>query len=409
MVGQTSGAAGSKFAIALVLAVHLSIAGTAQAQGDVAPRFEWAALGITPSLTVGHLGIDTNVFSESEHPKRDFSANVTSQLQMWLRLAALRITGATSMNLVHFNTYTSQRSVNTTNSLRFELPLARVQPFVETALLYTRDPGSIEIDTRARRTNTSISTGASVRLTGTTSLEVSASRSQFGFDRDATFRGVNLAQALNQRVETGSLSARFELTPLTALVLGVRRHSDRFALTPDRDSATLRGAVTLEFQPDALLSGKATVGYQRFDPKRSDIPNFTGLVTSVDLAYALFDATQFTFAVQRDVGHSYDPAAPYYVQTGFSGGLTQRLGSAWAVRVSAGAQSLNYRRARHDSGASAASPTSDTFGTYAATLTYDMTSGARIGMRADYIRRRSAFADRSFEGLRFGPTASLSF
>jgi hypothetical protein len=385
------------------------MASTAQAQSSVPPRFDWGALGITPSINVGHVGVDTNVFSESENPKRDFSANVSSQLEAWLRLAALRLKGSTSVNVVHFRTYASQRAVNTTNTLRLELPLARVQPFVEGSVLYTRDPGSIEIDTRARRTSTTVSAGASLRMTGIAWLTLSASRNQSGYDRDATFRGVNLARALNQRSDAASISARFELTPLTTVVLGVRRQSDRFDLTPDRDSSTLRTAVTFEFRPDALVSGNATVGYQRFDPSRSDIPDFTGLVTSIDLAYTLFGITQLTCGVQREVSYSFDPATPYYVQTGFSGGLTQRFGSAWAARVSGGAQSLNYRAERSETGSPTRGAMFDTFRTYGAALTYDLTTGARIGFRADYARRRSAFADRSFEGLRFGPTATLTF
>jgi hypothetical protein len=82
-----------------------------------------------------------------------------------------------------------------------------------------------------------------------------------------------------------------------------------------------------------LLKGTATIDYRSFDLKREDITDFAGLVTAVDLSYVLLGVTQLAFGVQRDVGYSYRPASPYYLQATVSAGVTQRFVSRWAAEA----------------------------------------------------------------------------
>ena len=79
---------------------------------------------------------------------------------------------------------------------------------------------------------------------------------------------------------------------------GVRPHRPARPVAAHPEGAehvlSTRIAARVTFQPLALISGTASVGYREWTPLQDDIPEYRGTVATVGLAYALFGTTRST-------------------------------------------------------------------------------------------------------------------
>ena len=60
---------------------------------------------------------------------------------------------------------------------------------------------------------------------------------------------------------TGTL--RYALTPLTQVVMDAGYIEDRFVFRPAQNTENLRANVGFEFAPDAVIRGRAALGFRR--------------------------------------------------------------------------------------------------------------------------------------------------
>jgi hypothetical protein len=287
-----------------------------------------------------------------------------------------------------------------------QLPLNRVRPYIAVTFLNSRQRPGYEIDARARRIEDSLAIGSQVRVLGKTMLDVSASRGHVSFDADAVFLGTSLREVLNRDFDRLSTALRYSLTPLTTIVLLAEAQRDRFEFSPVRDADSVRVTPGLELGRRALISGRAFLGYRKFDALGPGVPSYRGAMASVDVAYTLKGVTQFAVRAERDVNYSFEVSEPYYLLTGFSGSVTQRITGAWDVQGTGGRQSLDYRRiGRVDAGRARIDRTLS----YGGGLGYRFGRGARLGVNLDYYRRRSDVARREYKGLRAGSSVTYGF
>ncbi|PYR74819.1 MAG: hypothetical protein DMF86_17395 [Acidobacteria bacterium] len=99
----------------------------------------------------------------------------------------------------------------------------------------------------------------------------------------------------------------------------------------------------LEFSPDALLAGKALVGYRRFDSLSPNQPDVSGVVSDVTLAYTLLGWTRLDGQIVRDLGYSFQLLQPVYFSMTTQIRVTQRMfGPVDALLLGARTQ-LGYR------------------------------------------------------------------
>src|SRR5207249_3147817 len=104
---------------------------------------------------VSNLGVDNNVFNASDNPLSDTTAAVGPAINVWSHAGPVRLSGKSAGQYLYFKTYENQRSWNTNQDLRLELPMARLTPFAAGAYVNTRSRPGYEIDSRARAaTNT---------------------------------------------------------------------------------------------------------------------------------------------------------------------------------------------------------------------------------------------------------------
>lgn len=341
-----------------------------------------------------------------------------------MRLGRASMVSTTQAQVVYFHKYTNQRSTNPSEDVRVELPLNRVTARGFFSVFKTHDRPSLEIDLRAPRLVQSYGIGGDVRLLSKSTVRVEAFRSQTSFSQDAVVEGTSLRQVLNQTNDGFALSARHVLTPLTTAVVRGEWLADSFEYEPVRDSQSVRLMSGLEFGRFALISGAAFVGYRRFMPELATIPEFTGVVASIDLSSVIRGATRLSVSAARDLAYSFSNLQPYYLQTNASVAVTRRLGTKWEIVATAGWQQLSYRgglgSAEVDT-TSASSPSSvvapdanrmtsvekgisSGFG-----LGYRLARGVRVGIDGKRLYRFSSVAQRDYEAWQAGCSVSYGF
>ncbi|MGE3404654.1 MAG: hypothetical protein AB7K63_18850, partial [Vicinamibacterales bacterium] len=70
--------------LALVCASPAAFAQQADDPVDTA-RIQLGPLGVTPTLSLNNLGVDSNVFNTTVNPQRDYTATLTPSADAWFR------------------------------------------------------------------------------------------------------------------------------------------------------------------------------------------------------------------------------------------------------------------------------------------------------------------------------------
>jgi hypothetical protein len=308
----------------LALLTILMFSGAAAAQPPLEGRFRTGALSWTPTLTLRDAGVDSNVYDEPANPKRDTSAVFAPQVDGGIQLTAAIVRFSGGADFVYFHQYTAERSVNTRGSVRVDMRGWRVRPFGRASVLDSRERVNSEIDVRARRADRDVAAGLRIQLTPRGLIEVGGGTSQSTFRQGQFFHGVDLRQRLNRESVVGNIRFLYELTPLTRFLVDGSTSRERFTLSPAYDADNFRGSAGVEFEPEAILRGRATIGFHRLEPRGALGLGFEGLTAGVDLGYVLFQRTQFDVRFSRDASYSFQ-AQPYFLQTVYGGRIQHTL------------------------------------------------------------------------------------
>ena len=387
---------------------------TATAQPPGAPdpsrvRVRIGPVMLNPTLSLTNAGIDTNVFNEADadQPKKDFNITVTPQTELWLRMARTWITGLIKEDIVWYNKYSSERSANSAYTVGWVVPLTRISFAAAGTWMKTRERPGFEIDARSKRTQQTYTASVEVRALPKTLFGVRAERTKFDFDQNAVFNAANLQNELNRTATTEAVTIRHELTPLTSLAIDVSRVQDRFEFSSLRDSDSTQVAVGLKFDPFALISGTAQIGFRDFTPASPDVPDYQGATALANLTYLAGGSTRLSASGSRDVQYSYDVNQPYFLQTGFALSLAQQIYGPVDLEGRIGRQQLAYRE-RSGAAATIAGRT-DHVRSYGAGVGYHMGSDMRLAFNVERQERKSGVADRSYHNLRYGTAITYGF
>jgi hypothetical protein len=399
-------------AVALVLLLCASGlragAQTIQTPSDPADtaRVHVGPLSLNPRIELLNVGVDSNILDEADAPREDFTATLRPSLDATLRFGRGRLTYRSWMDVVYFQKYKDERSLNRFGDVRLEARLTRFVPYATVSGLVTRERPNREIDLRARRENQTLGAGAALLMFSRTSLIGAVKRETIRYASSEVFRGESLSQQLDETRSVFQGGLRFALTPLTSLAVTASREEDRFDLSPDRDADSLRIAPALEFDPSALVSGSVSVGYRRFSPLHGTMPRFRGLVAQVNTRYTMLGRTRFDLQFARDIDYSYESELPYYLRTGGTLTVTQLLAGPVDVQAMAGGDQLEYRSSvAEDTGMVG----TDTTGTAGGGIGYRLGQTARVGINVDFTRRRGHVPDRSFYRRRIFASVTYGF
>jgi len=371
-------------------------------------RFRFGPLGLNPTISISNVGIDGNVFNELENPKSDFTATVAPATAFFLRLGRGRLTGNANVGYVFFKEYANERGVSTDTSVRAELPLIHVRPYLAFSYLNTHERPGYEIDARVRHFERTATAGVDLPLTARTTIGVSGRKVRISYASDSVFLGTSLRDVFDRDVQGVGASLQHKLTPLTTVVLSADAERARFRFSPVRDSDTVRLTSGVDFSPFALVSGSARVGFRKLEMLGPGVPDYRGLVASADLGYTLLGTTQFSVGLGRDIFYSFDVQQPYYLQTGLTLTATQHVAGPWDVQARWNGQRLEYRQVATADNATGSGRT-DRVTFYGGGIGYRLGHTTRLGLSLDAYRRRSPLTTREYRGLKVGSSLTYGF
>ncbi len=399
--------------IALTLVLVLGAGSTALAQPATpmpdpsAPaRVQIGPVGFRPSLILREVGYDSNVLNEETGEQGDFTATLGARLDVGVRVARVAAAYNTFYEYLYFKELSRERGSNRGAEGRVDFLLGRLRPHVVLGVRNSHDRPSAEIDARALRQLSSVGFGLAAVAMSRTTLNVAYRRNATEYADDETFRGVRLADELNQRAHSITYGADFELSPLTTIAVHGEQLRERFTLSPDRNANSHRYGVTALLNPLALISGKATLGVAAFRPSNPLERAFTGVIAAVNVGYAFAGESRIAVTIDRDVRHSYLADTPYYVATGIRATYARRLVRNIDGEVMAGRDRVAYAD-RLD----AVDPSSqrDRISLFGAGLVARLSDQTRVGINFDYAIRSSPVASREYSRGRVLSTVTYGF
>lgn len=360
-------------------------------------------LGLGPRIALTNVGIDTNVFNEAENPKQDFTLTASPGIELWLRAGRGLLSAEGRIDFAYFAKYSTETSVGRSVSAGYELPFNRVRPLVHFSSTNARERPGYEIDARVRRQENGGLAGMDVRLAGKSSLQMGYRQSHTTYDQDAIFEGQRLDQSLNRASKAAEAVFRYKLTPMTTWVVRASGEQERFAFATARNSNTGRISTGFDLGRFALIRGSAFVGYRTLTAvDGGTAAPFRGVTADINVSYTAPTQTRVSLVTSREIEYSYELAHPYYLQTGLSLTVTQRIIGQWDLQALGGRDRLDYR-------APSPSDRVDTVNRIGGGVGYQFAERVRVGLDALAQHRQSALPVRNHRSFRVGGSVTYGY
>jgi hypothetical protein len=421
---QTDGPHGLCETVSLPRLVAVTLAATCMLFGARSPvaaqssepppdaRVQVGPLALAPVIRLTDVGHDSNVLNRNvdDNPQGDYTATLSPSVELWMRLSHARLNGKGQVDFYYFKQLTNLRAVDTDSSARVEFPLNRLTPYFEGNITNTRHRQNLEIDAIVRRRNNGGKAGAELRLTEKISVGGYALRSRLEYEPNSLYLGTDLARQLNHTSAGEGAAVRWALTPFTTVSMETERQRDRFESAGDRDSDILRVAPSVELKPLALVSGRATVGFQRRKFLTGGQPDFNGTFAFADLSYTMLGRTRFSVAGRRSLEYSYLVGQHDYVVAEVTVSVTQRLGDSWDLGGSAGRGHLTYPNVSNPTNPGTMAFPDETVLSFGADVGYNV-ARARVGFHVEHRARETdrGSVGRGYERFRIGSTLTYVF
>ena len=363
------------------------------------------ALALDPRVALTNLGVDTNVFNAANDPQSDFTFAVKPGTDMYLRTGRGLLSVSGNVEYVYFHEFDGERSVNTDVVGQYELRFNRFRPYASAGWLDTRERPGYEIDARARHYEADYHAGADLRVASKSTLRFDFRHLDYRFDGDEVFNGRPLNEELNRTLKAVEGSWRQRLTALTTWITRVSRETERFEFEDLRNADSFRLSSGFELGRFALIRGSAFVGFRSLSPADGGtIPEFTGVTADVDVSYTAPSQTRLGAAVERDIRYSYEERTPYYVQTGWTATLTQRITGRWDFQLSGGRDRLSYQAI-----IPAVDARTDFVGRFGGGIGYTLGEQTRVSFDVNSYHRSSVLPAREYGSMRAGVSVNYGY
>lgn len=358
--------------------------------------FQTGPVSFYPSVILQDVGVDSNVYNAWTNPREDFTYTISPRLQAAVTSGSVRVVTTGSAGFVYYRTLKDQQSVNGATSVRFERLSGRVRPFGGGELMRARERRGEDMDVRVRSVRNAANLGADVQVSPITALTAWVRRDQVRYDEAEQFLGVSLAQQLNNTSEVIAGGAKFAVTPLTTITMAAEYQRDRFQWNPVRDSNSLRVAPTVDFDAEAIVTGRASLGFRRFMPLDGRLSDFRGLVGSASLSHTLMNVTRFDLQADRDIDYSFDPVQPFFVRNDVRLTVSQRVVGPLEVVGIGGRRRVRYEVL----GGVALEPRRESTNTIGGGIAVRVGDDMRIMLTYDRATRRATGSGREYERRR---------
>jgi hypothetical protein len=414
----------SRNGLAALVVIGLARAAAAQDTAPVADaspapdappgRFRLGPVYLTPSLRLGTIGLDTNVFYTPEDRRTDVTASGGPVLEAVLPFGESgRASLEGGLDYVHFLRTASQRKLNGLGggSVQWKTPrsLARI------AESFRRTYGRIgfEVDRRVLVDRETTVAELERRLFGRLSGTLVAGRGRFEVEDDDPFLGVSLRRTLSERYQRGGAGLEYALTVKTSVVAAGEYERHRFPFEPARDGRTLRLVAGLRTDATALVAGHALLGVRRFALRAPPRAGRDVFAPDLEAMWNVSPRTSLGGHFARDLAYSAFAPAGTPTQTIQVAGL--RLDKELTRRLDL---RLFARRTRFETdgpvevvlpdGERVRAERRDSARELGADLGWRVRPRLRAGVVATYTTRRSTIAYFGIDGLMFGGTLAYT-
>jgi putative beta-barrel porin BBP2 len=369
------------------------VVSSAEAQGPMTNTLPEAPLPVVvarfgpielaPNLAVRQAGVDENVFNEAQidGPKSDYVVGVAPELTMFARSGLIQFAASSAVEYTHYFKYESERSTALMARGRVELDLGPFRPSLAGAAMSTQERANNELDARARRRETELSTRLIYELSPLAQLFTSAARVDLNYRDGEEFRGVALADSLNRQLHQYQAGIRMNPTPFTTVIVDATFSTDRFVSSPGRDTDSRTIGTELVFGNDAVLRGRVRLGFQNFKPEDPTLMPFRGIVSSVVLNYRGFWRGRFDGSIERQVQYSYDAMEGYFLNTGGQITYTQHVFGPMDVQGVFGSWLMDYGKRF------GILPHADETRMFGGGVGYNRGNGSRVGFNYEFRSR----------------------
>jgi hypothetical protein len=347
-------------------------------------------LRLAPGVTIRGYGHDDNVFDEAENPKEDWVIAGTPDVTVFTRVRLLQLSAHAGSDMQYYWTYESENDIGYSYSGRLNLLFSRLTPFVGAGTNRVRARPNGEVDVRADHKTDEFSGGVAYELSPRSQMFAAAIQTDVDY-RDAFQSGVSLDQSLNRRTTEYQGGLQTMLTPLLKMQVRGAYRKDEFELDPARNGDSRLGTAVFSFDPAAVVSGNATIGYQDYRPVDPLVHAYRGVTGSGFITYPFLDFGRFNFGYNRSVEYSFDTAEAYYVDNTLSLTYTHRLFGEVDAQGRGSWSTFDYGQRSGSTGRQ------DSLESYLGNLGYNLRNRTRIAMNYEYARRRSPeIADRNY-------------
>jgi hypothetical protein len=260
---------------------------------------------LTPTLHLGPVGIDTNVFHTADDPVTDFSASGGPGLELVLPLGGSgQFFAEGNLDYLYFAKTVSQRRLRGDARGGFDFKSDRTLFHLEEYYAHTFGRPNYEIDARLAQVEEGTRLDLKRRLFGRIALRAIGSRVRFETEDDPEYLGNDLAATLtrNQYLAGGGLD--YAMTVKTSFVVEGNREWDRFPLDSERDADLTRVWVGFRTDETALLAGHALVGSLWFHPVATPEVELKRTIASLDATWRVSPKTRLTFLYNRGLEFS---------------------------------------------------------------------------------------------------------
>jgi hypothetical protein len=231
-----------------------------RAEGAPLVRLKLGAWTVSPTLRIGELALDTNVFYERER-RTDFLASGGPGLEIaagFLDHWRFAVDGEGTYYYFHRNE--RLRRWGGSGGARLDWKTTGTAAGVAARLTDSFSRPSFEVDARIDQRRESLS-GYFDRNLGLITLSLDATLARVRVSGGQEFRGVDLERALSQDELTGRARASLRLTPITSLLAEAELSAFELPLAAARNYSRQRFGVG--FATSGLFKGEALGGVSR--------------------------------------------------------------------------------------------------------------------------------------------------
>jgi hypothetical protein len=399
------------------------IAASAHAQGSVwsppDPSEPWTnakmkigPIFVAPSFDLRNLGIDNNVFRDEQNPKQDLTATIAVNTKFGAHFKALSLIFNQDNRYLWFRRYTSERSIDGGLGGILELRTRPFRPWLSWSKSKSHDRVGYEIDERAGRETPLLETGADVRFGARTGMTMSMRRQETTYDQGEFYDGVDLKEALDNRVTFAHINGSWSYTQFTNLMGGFEWSRQKFLLNPLRSSDSHYYFAGFEARGDTPVIGKLQVGFKEQIHEDPNLKDIRIVVVHTNITTIAADRVQLVVSGDRDVAFSYDDDFPFYIENGISVAATIRVSTRLDLLAGGRAALLVYSDNYKQGGLLLQSGRTDRYSTASLGFLYKMggtESGSAFGLTLEQAQRSSPLEGKDFNNRRVLTNIRLSF